>query len=163
MRRHGDKGAKEPVSLGLSAALAECPAYEAWGAFVDDRLAAYMVTLWVEDWAHILVERSTTALLKHYPNNALVYTVTNELLSRPGVEVVSYGWEPLSASHASLEQFKLSMGFSKEAVRQCIVLRPWLRPLANRPIRHAIGRLAAMKPDTHRLQQVAGMLRFLGK
>lgn len=157
MARHG----QDSGSLGLNSRLDDCPGYGAWGAFVDDNLAAYIVTLCVEDWAHILVNRSADAYLKFYPNNALVFTVAQELLSRPGVSTVSYGWEPL-ASRGTLDHFKSGMGFQKEPVRQRIILRPWLRPLLNSTVCRAIAKMAGLHPND-RLQRLAGFCRIVAE
>jgi len=127
---------------------------------VDGYLAAYLVTLWVEDWAYILINRSANAYLRFYPNNALIFTVTQQLLSRPGISTVSYGWEPLYPLE-SLEHFKLRMGFAKEPVRQCIILTPWLRPLLNPVMCRAIEKVTTIRPNDHRLQRLAGLCRIV--
>lgn len=149
----------EPSSLGLSANLDNCAAYEAWGAFVDGHLAAYLVTVWIEDWVHLLVNRSVDGYLKFYPNNALIFSVLKEVLSRPGVQAVSYGLEPLIAAD-SLERFKLGMGFVKEPVRQRVIISPraklLLNPLTSRPIEA----LAGLLPGVSRLQKIAGLCRL---
>jgi len=159
MGRHQQNGAG---SLGFGIELGECPAYEAWGAFIDGRLAAYTVTLWIEDWVHILLQRSVTAELKFYPNNALVFSVVSELLSRPGVTAVSFGLESL-VSLDSLEHFKSGMGFTKEPVNQHFVLARWARPLLNPVTGGSINLLASLLPGNLRLQKVAGIYRIAQK
>jgi hypothetical protein len=148
------------VSLGFGADLGECPAYEAWGAFVDGSLAAYIVTQWVEDWVHILFHRSADAHLKAYPNNALIFSAVKELLSREGVLAVSYGLEPLTTL-GSLEHFKLGMGFVKEPVCQRIVVTRWLKPLLNSVTCRVVEAVASLRPDNLRLQRVAGVCRLI--
>jgi len=159
MGRHQQNGTG---SLGFGTELSECDAYEAWSAFIDGRLAAYTVTLWVEDWVHILLHRSVTADLKFYPNNALVFSVVRELLSRPGVTAVSFGLESL-LSLDSLEHFKLGMGFTKEPVNQHFVLARWARPLLNPVTGGSINLLANLLPGNLRLQKVAGIYRIAQK
>lgn len=155
-KRHGES---VPQSLGLDEKLDDCPAYEAWGAFVGDRLAAYLVTLHVEDWAHILVNRSVTAYHKLYCNNALVFSVVKELLARPSVAAVGYGGEGLVPSEL-LDRFKTSIGFSKEPVRQRIVLAPRVRPLINPLTSLPITALAGVMRNNGRLQKIAGFCRI---
>lgn len=155
-KRHGES---VPQSLGLDEKLDDCPAYEAWGAFVGDRLAAYLVTLHVEDWAHILVNRSVTAYHKFYCNNALVFSVVKELLSRPSIAAVGYGGEGLVPSEL-LDRFKTSIGFSKEPVRQRIVLAPRVRPLINPLTSLPITALAGVMRNNGRLQKIAGFCRI---
>lgn len=155
--RHGRPA---PDSLGFDAGLAECPAYEAWGAFVGGHLAAYLVTLWVEDWVHILLQRSASAYLKHSPNNALVYTVAREMFARPGVSTLTYGLDGL-ALRASLDHFKENMGFEREPVRQRFVVRPWLRPCFNRltcQVVEGVSRLPWLRAS-RRFDKIAGFCR----
>lgn len=158
-QRHG-VGRREAGSLGIDGSLQECPAYEAWGAFVDGHLAAYVATLWVESWVHILVHRSANAYLKTYANNALTFSVVQQLLSRPGVSAVSYGWEPLHPLK-SLDHFKQGMGFVQEPVRQRVHLVPWLKPFLNPFTCRAIERSAAFHSTDRRLQRLAGFCRIL--
>jgi hypothetical protein len=159
MKRHGQNGSQ---SLGFDTELAKCPAYEAWGAFADGELAAYVVTLTVENRAHILVQRSVTAHLKLRPNNALVFLVVKELLSRPGVASVGYGLEPLDVLD-SLDHFKSGMGFVKEPVCQRILIAPRLKLLLNPITARPIEVFAALLPKMARLQKVAGICRLARK
>jgi len=157
MKRHQLNGER---SLGFGSYLKECPAYEAWGAFVGDDLAAFMVTLWVEDWVHILIQRSVSSHLKSRPNNALVFCVAKELLSRPGVSAISYGLEPLTVLE-SLEDFKLGMGFVKEPVSQRIIVARWLKPLINSVTCRVVETAASWRPHNPRLQKVASICRMV--
>lgn len=136
--------------------------YAAWGAWIDDDLAAFVITQQIDDWVYIQVNRSVNRYLRHYPNNALVYTVTSRLLETPGISTVSYGWESLTPLE-SLDNFKLSMGFEQEAARQVILLSPWLRWAWN-PATRALGRLASRTLPTNRIvKQLLGLSRFISK
>ena len=159
MKRHRTNGAE---SLGFDVQLSECPAYEAWGAFIDGHLAAYAVTLLVEDWVHILLHRSVTAYLKFYPNNALIFSVVSELLCRPDVTTVSFGLEPLM-SHDSLAHFKSGMGFAREPVYQRVVLAKRAKLLLNPITSRSIEVLANLLPGSPRLKKVAGICRIARK
>ena len=159
LQRHAENNSQ---SLGFDTELQKCSAFEAWGAFVEGRLAAYMVTLWVEDWVHILLHRSVTAYLKSYPNNALIFSVVSELLSRPGVTTVSFGLEPL-VSHDSLAHFKSGMGFLKEPVCQRVVLAKRAKLLLNPITNKSVEVLANLLPGNSRLQKVAGICRIARK
>ncbi|MFN7827841.1 MAG: hypothetical protein ACK5RR_07755 [Acidobacteriota bacterium] len=135
-------------------------AYAAWGAWIDDDLAAFVITQRIDDWVHIQVNRSVNRHLRHYPNNALIYEVTSRLLGTPGITTVSYGWESLTPLE-SLDQFKLSMGFEQEAARQVILLSPRLRWAWN-PFTRLLGRLVSLALPTNRLvKQFRGLSRFI--
>ncbi len=159
MKRHGTNGAE---SLGFDVQLSECPAYEAWGSYIDGDLAAYAVILKVEDWVHILLHRSVTAHLKLRPNNALIFCMVKELLSSGNVSGVGYGLQPLTALD-SLEHFKLGMGFAKEPVCQRIIMAPWLKLLLNPITSWPIEMVANLFPRVSRLQKVAGICRIARK
>lgn len=108
-------------------AASQIPDFEAWGAFVGDCLAAFMVTALVEDSFSILHQSAATDYLKYYPNNALVFTVTKLKLSCPEVGYVSYGLKSLDDT-AGLDHFKLRMGFEIMSFKECIVFNPLLKP-----------------------------------
>jgi hypothetical protein len=150
----------ETIPLDVDQSFQNCSAYEAWGAYVDEQLAAYLVILRAEDWAYLLINRSANAFLKLYPNNALVYTAVHDLLSRPGISAVSYGWEPLTPLE-SLEQFKLSMGFEKTPVRQRVVLHPLISRFFQPFMARLIEQIAMRRPNNQRLQKLAGLCMLL--
>lgn len=146
--------------LNFSHTMQTNSAYEAWGAFVDENLAAYIVTHRIEDWAYIQINRSVQEYLKHRPNNALVFTVINELLSRPGISTVSYGWEPLY-SLDSLDHFKVGMGSVKEPVKQCALLVPWLRPVFSGFVCRTIEKVSEKRQHDQKLRQLSGICRLV--
>lgn len=150
----------EARRMSVSAQMKSSPAFEAWGAFHEGALAAYVILLKVDGWVHIQVNRSANEFLKYYPNNALIYTVTSHFLSISSIEAVCYGLEPIEEME-SLEQFKLSMGYIKEPVSQRIVPAPRLRLLVN-PATIGLIRLAAgLFKNNRRLNKLAGLLRYV--
>jgi asparagine synthase (glutamine-hydrolysing) len=136
------------------------PAYEAWAAFVGDRLAAYLVTYTVDDWAYIQIHRSVTEMLKYRPNNALIFTVMSELLSRPDISTVSYGWEPLYDLD-SLDAFKSAMGSRKEPCKQAFVLAPHLDIFAQPSVCSAVESVSRFFGKSQRLKRIAGVCRVI--
>jgi hypothetical protein len=138
----------------------QSPAYEAWAAFVDDRLAAYLVTFTVDDWAYIQIQRSVTEMLKYRPNNALIFAVIDELLNRPGISTVSYGWEPLYDLD-SLDAFKLAMGSKKERCKQAFVLAPQLDFLLPPFACSAVETMARAFGGNQKLKRIAGVCRVI--
>ena len=162
-RAHADTMKRLGIETGelkFGKPMQDNPAYEAWGAFVEDNLAAYIVTLRIEDWVYIQINRSVKEYLKHRPNNALVYTVISELLARPGISTVSYGWGPLYELD-TLDHFKLGMGSVKEPVRQCAILTYWLRPILPSFVCRTVEKLSELRGNDHRLKQIAGICRLV--
>lgn len=150
----------EPRRLKFGKEMQDADIYEAWGAFVNGNLASYIVTLRIEDWVFVQVHRSVDEYLGFRPNNALIYSVLNELLSRPEITTVSYGWEPLLPLD-SLDKFKLAMGSSKYRCKQSIVLAPWLKFAFPPVICSSIEKLSDLKKGNRRLQQLAGACRVI--
>ena len=102
--------------------------FEAWAAFVQGRLAAFVVTALVEDCFSILHQASATDCLAYYPNNALVFKVTQLKLGLHNVSYVSYGLLGLTDT-GTLERFKFGMGFTLKRFRDQIVVNPGFKPL----------------------------------
>jgi len=115
---------------------------EIWSAWNEGRMAAYLLVMVFEDACEFYEARSRNDCLRAYPNNALIYTVTEEMLVRRGVPRITFGIEGLEELD-SLDEFKLAMGYEKRPVRQHVIFHPALRAaLALRPVRSALGLLA---------------------
>lgn len=128
-------------------AAGQIPGFEAWAAFVDDRLVALMVTALVEDCLNILHQSSRTEALEYYPNNALIFTVTQRKLSSPEVGVVSYGLKSLE-DNPGLMRFKERMGFELKPFHEGIVFNPILRPFLRVGGRQLIDWMARRRPES---------------
>jgi len=120
---------------------------EAWGAFVQGRLAAFVVCALVERSYNILHQSSSTELLSHYPNNALAFTVTKRALEQTGVDRVGYGLKSVENT-GGLEHFKLAMGYSLRPLDERIVLHPMLRVCLALGGRQVLKWAAARRPDS---------------
>jgi hypothetical protein len=136
------------------------PSAEVWGAIRDGELLAYLVALHVEGCAEILVERSRNDGLRHYPNNALVYTAVRDLIRRPEVDRILFGLESLEAV-SGVDQFKESMGLRRRPLRQRIVFHPLLAPvLGHGLVRRSVRALARRRPEDQFWRKVEGLLDF---
>jgi hypothetical protein len=135
---------------------------EVWGAFVDDTLAAYTLGGIAGPCAEIWDSRSVTDLLPHYPNNALLYTMVRDLLSRPEIDEVFFGVESVEET-GSLVQFKESLGFVRAPVRQRVVLHPVLGAVFHRrPVRRFVEWRAARNPESEFWRKVSGVAALAG-
>jgi hypothetical protein len=109
-------------------AAATRPGFEGWAAIANGKVGAVAITFVMGDVTHILLQRSARSELGTYPNNALSFRLTEQLLERPSVRIVFYGLRPLAAA-SSLDHFKLGMGYSEFPVLETFSARPLLRPL----------------------------------
>jgi hypothetical protein len=134
---------------------------EGWGAWVGDSLAAFLVSVTFEDSVEFLLARSCSDELSAYPNNALLFSVTEEMLVRRGVAEITFGLESLEPVDA-LDQFKFSMGFHPRALRQRIVFHPLVKALVRQaPIRALFRRWTDRRgSEAVFWRKAAGLLRF---
>jgi hypothetical protein len=104
------------------------PGIEAWGAFVGDKLATFLVGMQIEDCYYIHLQKSASSLLKFYPNNALLFSVIKAKLVDPDVRFISHGAKAIAA-RKSLELFKTGMGFRLQPYAEQVVFNPVLKPI----------------------------------
>lgn len=133
--------------------------FAAWGAFADGELASFLVAFLVEDHLTILHQCSATRFLHSYPNNALVFVVTREALARSEIAAVQYGPQSLDAP-PSLDEFKATMGYLPQPMKQRIVFNPVVRPLIGAPLHRVVQAASARRPVSDTLRKLDGVLRF---
>lgn len=137
----------------------DLPGFEAWGAIVEDKLAASVITFLMNDCVYMLYQQCYRDFLKEHVNNALGFVVTETMMQRPEVTSILYGLHSLDAP-PSVDEFKFRMGYSAKPVRQRVVFHPWLAPFFN-PVSHRILKaIANRKPDNLMLAKAEGMVRF---
>lgn len=158
-RRHG--AWSENQWQRFWAAARQVPGIEGWGAWVGQRLAAFLVTVTFEDGVEFLLARSCSDERNAYPNNALIYTVTEEMLVRRRVPQVTFGLESLEPV-AALDAFKFSMGFRRRPIRQVVIFHPALAMLlAHARMRALVRRWLEGKQARNVFwRKAAGLLRF---
>jgi hypothetical protein len=140
-------------------AAADLPGFEAWGALVAGRLAASVITFRMDECYYMLYQQCLRQYLPEHVNNALSFTVTQNLLTRPETKSILYGLHSLDAP-ASVDEFKFRMGYTARPVRQRVVFHPWLRPMFN-PASHTVLRaVQRLRPGSPTLAKAEGMLRF---
>lgn len=131
----------------------------AWGAFVSDGLAAYMVTFITGQYCNILHQCSRTELLPTKANNALTYVVTKEMLSSSTIDYVSYGQSSIRGDQAGLDEYKTRLGYKKRLINFVVVLHPLLKPLLIGRLGDAVlGSLSRIARDNDFLKRVRGIV-----
>ncbi|MFN8643957.1 MAG: hypothetical protein U0802_20740 [Candidatus Binatia bacterium] len=133
---------EEPAWTQYWQAAATTPGIEAWGAFVDDTLAAFLVTVRFEDCVEFLLARSRSDARDAYPNNALIYTVTQELLVQRGVRRITFA--RVARGGAGARRVQVRDGILADPLRQRVVFHPIAGAVLRRcVVRSAIHQLAA--------------------
>lgn len=143
------------------AAAAASSTMEAWGAFVGGELAAFLITVLVDDSVEFLLARSRTDSLEAYPNNALVFEVARRMLVERGLRQITFGLESLEDVEA-LDQFKYGMGFRRAPLRQRVIFHPMLRGILRAAsARAAVRRWAGGREGRGGFwHKAVGLLRF---
>lgn len=160
-RQRRESGLDGPRWDRFWSAAAHTDGFEGWGAWNDDRLAAFLVSVTFEDSVEFLLARSCSEELGAYPNNALIYQVTEEMLSRRGVREITFGLESLEPV-GPLDQFKFGMGYRAKPLRQRIVFHPILAALLRQaPVRALVRRWTERQSNEAVFwRKAAGLLRF---
>lgn len=158
-RQQREAGMTEKKWNRLCVAAGQLEGFEAWAALVDGKLAASILVAQVEDTAYYLYPQSHRSYFKFHVNNALVYTLTSTLLSRPGVKTVFYGVESLDAP-PTVDEFKFRMGYQARPVRQRVAFHPWFAPLCNRVSHSLVRSFHRHRPHNVALAKAEGLLRF---
>lgn len=143
----------------LCLAVEGLPGFEAWGALVEGRLAASILTTCIDGVCYMLYPQSHREHFSSYVNNALSYTVSNEMVSRPEIHTVFYGVHPLDAP-SSMDEFKLRMGYKATPVRQRVVFHPLLETLFNVTGTSCVKYLLRCCPKSPIVRKAEGMLQF---
>lgn len=83
-----------------------------WLAFQEDKVAAYFHVTIVGDLCMVGAAKSHSDYLKHYPNDALVFSVLDYAINKKKCKTIVYGdWVE---SDAHLNKFKEGYGFEKK-------------------------------------------------
>lgn len=132
---------------------------QAWAAFAEGKLAAFIILSIIEDCAYILENYSATRYLSHYyPNNALTYAVTCDVLHNQGLAAINHGLEPFEDLN-SLSEFKRKLGYRRKDLVQRLVVKPTYRFLVNPlAVKALIAVTARSKSDYAR--RLNGFLRL---
>lgn len=135
------------------------PGFEAWGAIVEGRLGASLISFQMDSCCYLLYKQCLRKYLPIRINNALSFVITQTMVNRPEVRSVLYGLHSLDAP-PSVDEFKFRMGYTAKPVRQRVVFHPLLAPFFNRRTHALIRRLLRRYPANPLLTKAEGMVRF---
>lgn len=140
-------------------AASNLPGFEAWAAISQGELAAALITVQIKDTFYVPYAASHRNFLKEHVNNALFYAVSTNFLVRPEISEIFFCLHSLDAP-ASVDQFKLRMGFNPKPVRQRVVFHPWLKPFATLRTHAFLEKLVKRYPQNTDFAKAEGVLRF---
>lgn len=139
-------------------AIRQCPNVGAIGAFVGDRLAAYLVTYREGRWFHILHQMSRRDALGSFPNHALTFQVTKDSAEDSEIDGVCYGLAGLT-SGGGLHRYKLSFGYELVPHNSVFLLHPSLAVLTGSSlVLRLIRAQRRLQPGAQILGQIESVL-----
>lgn len=127
---------------------------EFWGAFVDERMAAFAMCQTVDDAVILGSTKSDRELDKHNPNAALFYALSQDYLQR-GLKYVSNGSRTLLHPTA-INEFLERLGFRKVPCRVNVELSRTARIIDRSRVAKWGGRVGIPRLAGGRWDKVAG-------
>jgi len=140
-------------------AAADLPGFNTWGALVDGRLVASLITFQIEDCCEMISQQCHRDYLNKRVNNALSFVVTQTMINRTDIKSIFYSLQSLDAPE-SVDQFKFRMGYKAKPVRQRVVFHPLLAPFFNTVTHTIIRWMFSRQPHKSSLAKAEGMIRF---
>jgi hypothetical protein len=132
----------------------------AWGTFVEDALASFVIGFLIGGTAYILYHHSANQYLNLRPNHLLTFTITRELMAVPEINCVSLGYESIR-DLSGLDDYKLRLGYTKRPLHQVVRLHPLLKGMILGPAGQlTIRELRRRLPDNDTLLQVDGLSKI---
>lgn len=104
-------------------AVSACPAATIWGCRYAGQLAAFLISFRIGSVENICIVRSRAELLKHRPNNAMLFTFLQWALQQDQTREVCIGLQSLQREMSSLDTFKKCMGFEERSTGQRIEIQ----------------------------------------
>ncbi len=135
------------------------PGFDAWGAVREHQLMASILTFTLGDCCVGLYQQCCAEALTTCVNNALTYSFTKEVLTRPTINQVFYGLHSLDADER-LDKFKFRMGYVAQPVRQRVVLPRRMQWLLNGASYRVLKAARRWWPTQATLAKAEGMARF---
>lgn len=104
------------------------PGREMWGAFLKNKLVAYLRSYFVEDTIFITNTMSHTDYLSFYPNDALLFSYILHCKEKRELRTITLG---LWCEKQSLNKYKEQMGFRRIDFPLFRYINPLLRPIVS--------------------------------
>lgn len=142
----------------LVQAVTDSPGIDAVGAFVDGKLAAYIIGCREDGWFHLLHQMSRLDSLDFAPNHTLTFEVIKRALEDPGIDAACFGLVGLISGHG-LNDYKLRLGCEVQPMNSVFMLHPAAgKLLSNSAALQGISWLRNLYPNYHRIAQIESVI-----
>lgn len=137
----------------------DLPGFKAWGAIVNDKLAASVITFSMNNCAYMLYQQCLRDYLEAHVNNALGYVVTMNMMALPEIDSILYGLHSLDAP-STVDEFKFRMGYEALPVRQRVEFNPIFKPFVNSASYQLLKTIRKVSASNPVFAKAEGMIRF---
>ena len=139
------------------------PSHCAVGAWMNDRLVAFMALIVVDDWVAIEGSFSTDGHRALCPNDGLASFVLHHFLRERGFTTVTYGLSSVQELNQSggLHAYKKKVGFEAQPVHRVFAVHPLVQPLINHLTLGGANLIKQLFPRNRLLKKASGMLASL--
>lgn len=135
----------------------ETAGVSAWGAFVEGQLSAFLIAIEVNDWVEWVVNHSSTALRKKYPNNALVFQAAQHFFQKKGCKGICYGLGSLEST-PTLDRFKQRMGWTLKPMKQRLIFSKKMRYALLPAQEPCLKMLDRIFPQNYKVRKLTAMI-----
>ncbi|WP_243288638.1 GNAT family N-acetyltransferase [Geothrix terrae] len=108
-------------------AVGRCPGMTVHGAFVEGRLATYLISCRDGQWLHLIYKMSSRTGQEHHPNHALDFAIIRDAAADPGIRFIGNGMTSILPNEG-LDRYKRQLGYQVEPHNLSIHFHPWLAP-----------------------------------
>lgn len=139
-------------------AVRDCRDVVVYGAFVEDRLSAYILGCQDGDWLHLLYKMTLSRDRALPVSHALDYYVIRDAATNPAIRTIGNSYVSVLANDG-LDQYKHRMGFTVAPHNVAIHVHPAISPLVTNRIAVAVAKKVwSMNPQSPRIELAARLL-----
>lgn len=132
----------------------------AWGAFVEGKLASFIISIEAEgNWREWVVNHSSTELRNKYPNNALAFTAAQHFFQKEKCEGICYGLGSLEDT-TYLDHFKGRMGWTIQPIKQRLIFSKKFRLTFSFAQEPCLWILNKIFPKNYTVRKTSAMIRL---
>jgi hypothetical protein len=128
-------------------AVGRCPGMTIHGAFVEGRLATYLISCRDGQWLHLIYKMSTQVNREHHPDHALDFSIIRNAASDPGIWFIGNGTTSILPNEG-LDRYKRQLGYQLQPHNLSIHLHPWLASMLSTPSAVALAQRAQARFST---------------
>ena len=129
-------------------AVGRCHGMTIHGAFVDGRLATYLISCRDGQWLHLLYKMSTRVDREHHPDHALDFSIIRDAAADPGIWFIGNGTTSILPNEG-LDRYKRQLGYQLQPHNLSIHFHPWLASMLSTTVAVSLAQRAQTRFSAH--------------